>query len=475
MFRKNASSARLLFLCLLLLCTEARFVFSLDEDETDVSSPRGTDETIKHGLIGGAEILLSHAFLTSFNKLVIDFPMALPTSGSVRRSFTDPWIWEDEAGFMVNQIGHPVQGSVSFNAGRVNGFNFYTSAFFSAFGSLTWETFGEGTPSSINDFIVTTFGSLSLGEIAYRLYLEARASGVPWPLTFLFNPIADFHRLVTGWNPPDYGKKLYRLQFRLGAGYNRTNSDIYGHGYGQEVSSFRGFYSDIGFSAVYGNPFIQESSVPFEHFEISMFFGMDFAKYIDIRVITDGYLFSFSPVYTDTDMMSTGLSLIFDFVTIGNANMDNSNLNQSAIALDWTVKYQHLFSENTVFQAKAHTGVTYMGVSGYYSPDLGIDLKNYGYGLNGKFFFTLEQKKMGKIDMSVFGYTLWTYPGTSEITRGSVYWLFTDITYSRIIYKKLSLGVTGSYAMERGIYSKDGFPNSKKSNKAVKFFVAWNV
>jgi hypothetical protein len=262
----------------------------------------------------------------------------------------------------------------------------------------------------------------------------------------------------------------------LGTGYTRTNYDIDGGGYnGQELYSFQGSYADIGFSTIYGNPFVQKSTTPFDHFELAMSFGLDIGNYIDIRLISDGYLFSFSPVYTDTDMMSTGLSLHMDFVSLGKFDIYDSTIDQYSNALNWTVKYQHLFPRNFEFNAKAHAGFTFFGVSEYYSPERETDLKNYGAGLNGKLFFNLEHDKIGKLETSAFGYMLWTYPGTSTISKGTVYWLFADVTYSCPVSKHLSIGVTGSFAWEWGMFNEGGFPNTRKSNNAVKLFVAWNL
>jgi hypothetical protein len=114
-----------------------------------------------------------------------------------------------------------------------------------------------------------------------------------------------------------------------------------------------------------------------------------------------------------------------------------------------------------------------MGVSEYFSPDRNMDLKNYGTGLNSKLFFSLEHGKLGRLETSVFGYVLWTYPKTSALSKGTVYWLFTDITYSRFISKHLSLGITSSFALEQGTFNS--FPDTHKYNHAAKLFVSWNL
>ena len=77
------------------------------------------------------------------------------------------WEW-DLDDFMVNQMGHPYQGSNYFNAGRSNGLGFWASAGVAAVGSATWEYFGETNRPSVNDFINTALGGVALGEMFHR-------------------------------------------------------------------------------------------------------------------------------------------------------------------------------------------------------------------------------------------------------------------------------------------------------------------
>jgi hypothetical protein len=89
------------------------------------------------------------------------------------------WVWDlDE--FLVNQIGHPYQGNNYYNAARANGLSFWESAGVTAFGSSTWEYFGETNHASVNDLINTTLGGIALGEMFHRaswLIRDTRASG----------------------------------------------------------------------------------------------------------------------------------------------------------------------------------------------------------------------------------------------------------------------------------------------------------
>jgi hypothetical protein len=89
------------------------------------------------------------------------------------------WVW-DLDDFVVNQVGHPYQGNNYFTAGRANGLSFWESAGVTAFGSGTWEYFGETNHASLNDLINTTLGGIALGEMFHRtawLVRDTRLSG----------------------------------------------------------------------------------------------------------------------------------------------------------------------------------------------------------------------------------------------------------------------------------------------------------
>jgi hypothetical protein len=85
------------------------------------------------------------------------------------------WVW-DLDDFVVNQIGHPYQGSNYYNAGRANGLSFYESAAMAAFGSATWEFFGETNKASLNDYINTTLGGIAIGEALHRVAVAGARS-----------------------------------------------------------------------------------------------------------------------------------------------------------------------------------------------------------------------------------------------------------------------------------------------------------
>ena len=465
-------------LCSFILILHTHYAFSQNYT-WDLHQLSGASETLKSGLFAVAAGQVVNWTFSLFNQYIYGAEWGLPNRQSVQRNFTSAWKWEADDDFVVNQLGHSVMGFLHYAPGRASGFGFYQSVFFSAFGSAAWELYGERNLGSINDFITSTIGGMAPGEIFYRLYLEANAAGLPGPLIFFFNPMVGLQRLLTSWEPPNTGRNMYEFRVHTGIGFAETNFTVSENE--ENVFYFRGFFPEIGFRAVYGNPFEQETWVPFRHFEIDVAFGMDLGNYNHLRIISDGYLFSFSPVYTETTAMSTGLTLNFDIVTMGQFGMEDATIDQYSNALNWTIKYQRFITPETTFQMKLHNGFTFFGVSKYYA---GIEIvnprgsiktgyNNFGLGLNSKSFFILDQNRWGRFEASFLCYALWTIPGTTYFSRGSAYWIYSDFSYSRALTRHVSMGLSYFYAMEWGFFN-DGFMDQKKSNEIFKLFVAWN-
>jgi hypothetical protein len=114
------------------------------------------------------------------------------------------WEW-DLNDFTTNQFGHPYQGNNYYTSGRANGMNFWESSALAAFGSATWEFFGETNDASLNDFINTTLGGIALGEMFHRaawLVRDTRAPGgsrlTKEILATAIDPLTGFNRFVSG-------------------------------------------------------------------------------------------------------------------------------------------------------------------------------------------------------------------------------------------------------------------------------------
>ena len=473
---------RLLLLCLLLLVISPALVFSYAREtkrDWDVCQHDTFGDVMRSGFNASWQALLFHNHLLMRINQIYGFSWAFPTFETIRYNVTTNWYWETGGGFLNNQFNHPYQGSQYFTAGRINGFCYFSSLFFAALGSYTWETMYATLRPSINDFITTAIGGpLVLGEILFRLYVEAYAAGVPLPLLLLINPLAGLTQFVTGWTPPDTGRHLYRLQFYFGSSFSRINYTVQGNQ--QELFSFTGGTVNIGTRIIYGNPFFQETWVPFRHFEMAVSAGVNPLnpnEYVFLRFNGEGYVFAFSPIQTGTTAMSTGLAIHMDYFQMGEfegaGSPNYSTINLSSHALGWTTKYRNLFPRGTALDLRLHGGFTFFGITSFFCPEAERKFQNYNYGISTRIVFGLERERRFRFDVNMYHFFFWTYPGTTALSRGFVFAQFIDISYQHFVSANISLGLTYSLSMEHGTFR--GFPNTRKRDNTVKLFVAWNM
>ena len=152
----------------------------------------------------GAETFGFNIGLWAFDRYVLDGHYAYISWNSIKENFRHGFEWDDDH-LHTNMFDHPYNGSIFFNAGRSNGYNFWQSELFAIGGSAMWEMFMECEYPSTNDIIATPVGGAALGEVLYRtsdLILDDRATGGERFgrefASFLLDPMKGINRLITG-------------------------------------------------------------------------------------------------------------------------------------------------------------------------------------------------------------------------------------------------------------------------------------
>ena len=185
------------------------------------------------------------------------------------------WVW-DLDDFVVNQIGHPYQGNNYFNAARANGLSFYESAAVTAFGSATWEYYGETNKPSLNDFINTTLGGIALGEMFHRtawMVRDTRATGRArlWREigATAIDPVTGVNRFLTGDasrstdKPAEFVPSSLRGMVSAGVLWRGSNTRVI------DANGDPFLEADV----LYGDPTTGRSRTPYDAFAVRLTFG----------------------------------------------------------------------------------------------------------------------------------------------------------------------------------------------------------
>lgn len=213
--------------------------------------------------------LLVNVVVNRFDRWVLREDFARVTPASWWRNLRLGWEW-DENQFGTNMFAHPYHGSLYFNGGRHNGLSYWESIPLAFIGSWTWEHLGERHRPSLNDFVMTSFGGIALGEIFGRIGAGIRqaAPGTPAPLwrelvALPFDPIGSLDRLTGG-----RGRRTHRTMMAHPDAFmlrTYTGMRITGD---REVSdsSARSLTALIDF--LYGDPLDTPYTAPFDVFAI---------------------------------------------------------------------------------------------------------------------------------------------------------------------------------------------------------------
>lgn len=254
--------------------------------------------------------------LWAFDRYVLDGHYAYISWNSIKENFKHGFEWDDDH-LHTNMFDHPYNGSIFFNAGRSNGFNFWQSELFAIGGSAMWEMFMECEYPSTNDIIATPVGGAAIGEVLYRtsdLILDDRSSGGERfgreAAAFVVNPMRGLTRIITGdaWRHRStsgrrFGIPPISVELSLG-GRMLTLWD-------NDEGTRAGVAAEINIE--YGDKFAGKTRVPYDYFSFLMEIqGMKTQPLLS-RVEIVGRLLSKEIVDKKNIKASVGMYHHFDF------------------------------------------------------------------------------------------------------------------------------------------------------------------
>lgn len=263
-----------LFPLLVLACRTTLLTAAPPEPEPTPAPPSRqeeppVEEARKDYVAAVLEVTAFNVIPQLWNRFVTKKASAQVTLESWRENLRRGFAYDPDK-FVTNLLSHPQHGGLHYGAARSNGLAFYESAVFTAFGSLTWEYFGETSRPATNDLINTTLGGISLGEATYRLadlVFDDTATGRSRLLREIgglaTSPGRAFQRLLSGdaWrvapNPPGVRPEYFAAE--LFAGGLVLSSDRAG----DATTSGR---ADAGWDLRYGDPFEKDLGKPFSTF-----------------------------------------------------------------------------------------------------------------------------------------------------------------------------------------------------------------
>lgn len=353
--------------------------------------------------------------------------------------------------FTTNWLGHPVHGSLFFNAARSNGYNYWQSIPFVVGGTVVWEYFGETYYASKIDLLTTSLGGIYLGEITHRIgiYFQAKKKKtlIHHGVTAVLDPISKInHWLLKPPQPTDTHLEMPVIKGRFIAGGSFSFFKKNGI-----TSGARGY---LGISFTAGDIFskVGKKYKPFDHFVFnswvnfasrgkdSVYFNISSHAAILAKHLTKNAVVSLSQHY---DCLASNIFKI------------------GSVAVTGDYSTQHKWDQHHAITGSLKAGVILFGSSKseivkfiYQSTDPEF-LRDYIYGkgfiMQGG--MALKTKKWGKL---VGNSTRWVIYTDSDTKGVEDIWMM-ELNYDYPIWKKLNVGLQASYFKRVAHYDK--YPN----------------
>ncbi len=286
---------------------------------TNVCPPDSADLAIKtHKSFwrASAETVGTNLGLWAFDRFVLKGHYSYISWNTIKENFKHGFEWDNDF-LKTNMFDHPYNGSIFFNAGRSNGFNFWQSELFAIGGSGMWEMFMECEYPSTNDIIATPVGGAAIGEVLYRtsdLVLDDRATGVERFgrefAAFLIDPMRGINRIVTGqaWKRrATSGRRfgLPPLSLELSIGYRFLKH--------WENDSGTCWGASAELNMEYGERFSESHHQPYDFFALLLEVQAIKTQPLLSRVEIVGRLLSKNLIEKDNFALNLGLYQHFDF------------------------------------------------------------------------------------------------------------------------------------------------------------------
>jgi len=385
-----------------------------------------------------AEVLGALLLTLSIDRYLLNADYARIGVRTWKTNLQKGWEWDNDR-FGVNFIGHPYSGTLSFNAARSSGYNYFQSIPFAIGGSLLWEYFGENTRPSYNDIIYTPVNGSFLGEMLYRLssnILDDRTRGAGRVFreiaAGIVDPMRGFNRLLQGKSFRHTNKEVYAkepVNISLYTGVRKLNNEA------EHIFGASSYSTLINLQIDYGNPFEVRSRKPFDFFKLRVDVNIGVGRKILDNILGYGILYGKNKQWGKMSVL-IGAFQYYDY-------WDSKIYELGTIGFGGGLLSKLPLSKTSNLYARIHMAVIpFAGNSTHFGPDTSqFRDYNYGGGFQGKFESLININKYATASVIYYFYWIHTYVGIKG--DNLIHIVKPRITVR--LYKFLNIGIENDF------------------------------
>ncbi len=445
---------------LLLLC--AVLCLSAASGQAVQDAQGKEEETAEGGkksyLVGLSAAIVPSLVIGSWNRFVARQSWAQVSWNDMKHFYDRDMEWDDDW-YWTNFVLHPYQGSLYYMGARNANLNPVESFGVTLLGSAIWEWFFETNAPSKNDMVYTTVGAFAVGEMFYRIGLEA---GELWkPLGYVFNPLRLYTDFATGHKPAGSTGNIYSLSFRtyVGAAWGYTKP--------KHIKALRetfpGFMG-LEASVAYKDPYGHDSNKPYSQFDLTLGGSLGFSSGegykpleeklgYNIHIFSNGMLWARAPEWGDNLDTTLGFSMNYDFVW-------QSFYDFSSLAPGVAIK-QRVKLASSKLEWQAHLGAILLGTTDFYyirrhlvEPE-GL-VRPYSYTVGGEFVGALSWRFNSgqQVDFSLHSYAMYDFYNQRKkgADTGWEFLAYAMMDYELPVSDRIVLGMESNLYVKESLY-----------------------
>ena len=424
----------------------------------------------KHWFTAVGGMLFFNVGLSSYNRFVTKSDWAQVGSNEWNR-FWERTLEYDRDWYWTNFVLHPYQGSIYYMVSRGSNLTFYESFGVTLLGSAFWEYLCETNAPSINDMYYTSVGSFAVGEMLYRLSLNA--DELSEILGYFVNPTRCWTQLWTRQNPQGTTRNIHELSLAFGLGAGATYSNIINNpGISYPESEKYPVIFTPAISIVYNDPYGHDSNEPYSQFEMDISASVgkssgeasdcqftDLEKKImyDIRILSNGMLFARAPQLSENTDTTIGMVLEYEF--------DWHHFYElSSLGPGLAIK-QRLRLNEANFEWQLHGACNILGTTDYYYyrrpivQRISNSGRNYNYTLGPMAIFKARYKTENgtALNFNFRGYGMYNFYGQlqDDLPNTSAGWEWigiANLSFELPVSKIVRLGISDELYVKRAFY-----------------------
>lgn len=280
----------------------------------------------KHWFTAIGGVLFFNVGLASYNRFVLGSGWA-QVGPDIWDHFWERKMEYDRDWYWTNFVLHPYQGSIYYQVSRGSNLNQFEAFGVTLFGSAFWEYLCETNAPSTNDMIYTSVGSFAVGEMLYRLSLNA--DEISQILGHVINPTRWWSQFWTRQKPAGTTRNIHEMYLKVGVGTGRAytnviNSEFFNYPQHEIYPVF----GNPSFFVVYNDPYGHDSNDPYSQFELEFAFSagkgsgegadcqykeLDKKLMYNIKILSNGMLFARAPRFSENTDTTLGLVMEYEF------------------------------------------------------------------------------------------------------------------------------------------------------------------